>query len=85
MFLLSEGAKARSVASKLFAKQDDYATRVGGKAASNLSFFLFFGRAKGIAFYKSLFVKKFVKTGTKFVKKFVKNSSVNRGANLHFS
>ena len=38
MFLRSEGAKARSVASKLFAKQDDYATRVGGIAASNLSF-----------------------------------------------
>ena len=33
MFLCSEGAKARSVASKLFATQDDYATRVGGKTA----------------------------------------------------
>ena len=32
MFLRSEGAKARSVASELFTKQDDYATRVGGKA-----------------------------------------------------
>ena len=38
MFLRSEGAQARSVASKLFAKQHEYATRVGGKAASNLSF-----------------------------------------------
>jgi hypothetical protein len=32
MFLRSEGAKARSLASKLFAKKDDYAMRVGGEA-----------------------------------------------------
>ena len=32
MFLRSEGAKARSVSSKLFAKKDDYATRVGGQS-----------------------------------------------------
>ena len=31
MFFRSEGAKARSIASELFTKQNDYATRVGNE------------------------------------------------------